>query len=143
MKTCKSVNLMKLLSYVFIGAAFNAFPLSGFAQGNPGNCNVLMGKATVVPSGVSCSLGNRNRIANITSSQPILVLKKIDDLANPMSDALKQEKQLGLVEPGTKIKIIGETITSNFMLNYTKIDILQGRLKGRTGWVNTNAIILR
>jgi hypothetical protein len=29
------------------------------------------------------------------------------------------------------------------MLNYTKIAILQGRLKGKTGWVATGAIVLR
>lgn len=97
MKICKSISRMKLLPYALIGAVFNPFPLSVWAQGNPGNCNVLIGKARVVPSGVSCSLGNRNRIAAITISQPILVLNKIEDLANPMSDALKQENQMGLV----------------------------------------------
>jgi hypothetical protein len=117
--------------------------LSVLAQNNPANCKILIDKGTVVPENVSCSFANRNKIATITQSQSILVLNKIEDLANPIGDSLKQENQIGLVEPGTKIKIVGETITPNFMLNYTKIDILQGRLKGKTGWVATNVIILR
>jgi hypothetical protein len=139
----KTMNLMKSLSYILIGTVFNVFSLSVLAQNNQGNCKILIDKGTVVPENVSCSFANRNKIATITQSQSILVLKKIEDLANPISDSLKQENQIGLVEPGTQIKIIGETITPNFMLNYTKIDILQGRLKGKTGWVATNAIILR
>jgi hypothetical protein len=137
------MNSIKFLSYILIGAIFHVFPLSVVAQNNTANCKSLIDNETSIPNKVSCSYANRNRIATITQSQSILVLNKIENLANPIVDSLKQENQIGLVEPGTQIKIIGETTTPNFMLNYTKIDILQGRLKGKTGWVSTNAIILR
>ena len=137
------MNLIKSLSYILIGTIFNVFSLSVLAQNNTANCKSLIDNETSIPDNVSCSYANRNKIATITQSQSILVLKKIEDLANPIGDSLKQENQLGLVEPGTQIKIIGETTTPNFMLNYTKIAILQGRLKGKTGWVATGAIVLR
>lgn len=137
------MNPIKLLSYILIGTVLNGFSLSVLAQSHTDSCQALIENDTPTPDNVSCSYANRNKIATVTQSQSILVLKKIENIANPTVETWQQENQIGLVEPGTKIKILGETITPNFMLNYTKIYILQGRLKGKTGWVATNAIVLR
>ena len=114
------------------------------AQSSAANCQILVNDKSIrVPKNVECSYANKNKTATITKKQQIMVLNKIENLDNPLGDSFKTENQLGLVEPGTKIKIIGETITPVLMLNYTKIEILQGRLKGKTGWVATGAIVLR
>lgn len=107
------------------------------------SCVSLLNNKISIPSNISCSYVHQNKIANTIESQQILVLNKIENIANPMQNAIKRENQLGLVEPGTKIKIIGETITPVLFLNFTKVEILQGRLQGKTGWVATSAIVLR
>lgn len=136
------MKLTKFLSYIFPITIFNISPSQVMAQNDAETCNTLTNNNQPIPSNVTCSVSNNNRTATITPSQSILVLKNIENLDNPLGDSFKQENQLGLVEPGTKVKIVGETITPNFMLNYTKIEILQGRLQGQIGWVATGSIIL-
>ncbi len=55
----------------------------------------------------------------------------------------RKEDQLGLIESGAKVNIICEVEVNGIIKYVTKVEILEGRLKGEVGWVASSNIKIR
>ncbi len=72
-----------------------------------------------------------------------LMLKEIKNKGNPLLDALDPSNQWGGVAAGTEVRIVEDTEeikTPNPAIRFRKVEILEGDLKGKTGWVSSNVI---
>lgn len=111
-------------------------------QNATGDCNSLNngnGNQTTI----TCFPLKLRREAVVVNDQAgaILLLKEIKNPENPYKgDVIDQDNQLGLIESGVKVKILGETNSTNLFTKFTQVEVLEGRLKGQIGWVGSTTI---
>jgi hypothetical protein len=133
------MKIFQFVPYFFSIALFITLQMRVYAeQSIEGDCNV---QSYGDDNKIVLNCSNFRRVAVINNAHSILVLKRLKDTNNPYSTMnLSRENHLGIVEAGAKVQILGEFISSNPVLSFTKIRILEGRLKGQTGWVASSTI---
>ncbi len=137
------MKLIKLIPYLFSIALSNIISIGVYAQTSQtikGDCNdQIHGNNNNVTR--HCTIFTFRRQAVVSNNGgATLVLKNIKDINNPYTDITKPENQLGLVESGAKVETLEQTNPVQAFHSFTKIKILEGRLKGKIGWVSSAVI---
>ena len=92
---------------------------------------------------ITADCRNSDRAATI-DNQPVLLVRGISDFQHTMSNFMNQNNQIGLVQPGTRVEIIGEVEAgSSVFEKLAKIRILEGGLAGQVGWIYSSRIQFR
>lgn len=92
---------------------------------------------------ITAICNNSGRAATI-DNDPVLLAREISDFQSTMSNFMDQSNQIGVVQPGTKVEIIGEVEAgSSVFERLAKIKILEGGFSGQTGWIYANRIQYR
>jgi hypothetical protein len=110
-------------------------------QSITGDCNgQINGDSNQI--NITCFPLKLRRVAVVSNNTTgaTLVIKEIKDVENPYAGIAKPDNQVGLIESGAKVKILGQTNPTNPIHSFTQIEVLEGRLKGKVGWVATSTI---
>jgi hypothetical protein len=80
----------------------------------------------------------RKRQVLNNDGSPTLVLKQLGD--DPLSSAAETANHLAVVAAGTEVRVLNELKAVNPLVVFSKVEILDGDHKGKTGWVSQNCI---